>query len=154
MSDILATHNASAALKTAGQVKSGLMLHPSDKYIIYSLGSTVVIRNVEDQTDQTFLQGERGNQTRLCVSHSLLCLAVAQWLLAFCTSSLARQNYERSSIACCLRSTYATRDLHGHQQRRQSSCDGSDPTHGLFGRCHHLGRLGTPCHASIEASRG
>jgi len=38
-------------------VKGGLVLHPGDGHIIYPLGSTVVIRSVEDASDQTFLQG-------------------------------------------------------------------------------------------------
>lgn len=42
-------------LKT-GKIRNSLILHKSDTHIIYPLGSTIVIRNVEDATDQTFLQ--------------------------------------------------------------------------------------------------
>ena len=41
----------------AGMQKHALLLHPNDAHIIYPLGATVVIRNVHDNKDQTFLQG-------------------------------------------------------------------------------------------------
>mmetsp|Transcript_24667 Transcript_24667/g.53859 ORF Transcript_24667/g.53859 Transcript_24667/m.53859 type:complete len:640 (-) Transcript_24667:151-2070(-) len=67
-----------SAIGFSGQVKSGLMLHPSDKYIIYSLGSTVVIRNVEDQTDQTFLQAHTQRVTCMAISKDGNRLATGQ----------------------------------------------------------------------------
>ena len=41
----------------SGTIKHSLILHPDDTHIIYPLGSTIVIKNVEDTNDQTFLQG-------------------------------------------------------------------------------------------------
>jgi len=38
-------------------VKHALILHPDDTHIIYPLGSTIVIKNVEDTSKQVFLQG-------------------------------------------------------------------------------------------------
>jgi hypothetical protein len=48
------------AIGFSGKVASALLLHEGADaaHIIYSLGSTVVIRNVEDAADQTFLRGE------------------------------------------------------------------------------------------------
>ena len=40
-------------------MKHSLVLHPDDTHIIYPLGSTIVIKNVEDTAKQVFLQGER-----------------------------------------------------------------------------------------------
>ena len=41
----------------SGKVKHALILHPDDTHIIYPLGSTIVIKNVEDTSKQVFLQG-------------------------------------------------------------------------------------------------
>lgn len=48
------------AIGFSGKVQSSLLLHEGADaaHIIYPLGSTVVIRNVEDAADQTFLRGE------------------------------------------------------------------------------------------------
>ena len=43
----------------AGKIKHSLILHPDDTHIIYPLGSTIVVKNVEDTDDQIFLQGAR-----------------------------------------------------------------------------------------------
>ena len=43
--------------RRTGKIKHSLILHPDDTHIIYPLGSTIVIKNVEDTTQQTFLQG-------------------------------------------------------------------------------------------------
>ena len=43
----------------AGKIKQALILHPDDTHIIYPLGSTIVIKNVENTDDQVFLQGAR-----------------------------------------------------------------------------------------------
>lgn len=40
-----------------GLVQNGLLYHPDGKTIIYSLGSTVVVRNKDSVEDQQFLQG-------------------------------------------------------------------------------------------------
>ena len=57
----------------AGMQKHALLLHPNDAHIIYPLGATVVIRNVHDNKDQTFLQGEhapaRAPETRSASRH-------------------------------------------------------------------------------------
>ena len=40
-----------------GKIKQSLILHPDDSHIIYPLGSTIVIKNVENTEKQVFLQG-------------------------------------------------------------------------------------------------
>ena len=50
---------ANARCTRAGKVKHALILHPDDTHIIYPLGSTIVIKNVEDKSKQIFLQGAR-----------------------------------------------------------------------------------------------
>ena len=42
----------------AGKIKHSLILHPNDAHIIYPLGSTIVVKNVENTDEQFFLQGE------------------------------------------------------------------------------------------------
>ena len=48
------------AIGFSGKVSGSLLLHEGvdAAHIIYPLGSTIVIRNVEDASDQTFLRGE------------------------------------------------------------------------------------------------
>ena len=47
------------AIGISGNVASSLLLHEADDaaHIVYPLGSTLVIRNVEDASDQIFLRG-------------------------------------------------------------------------------------------------
>lgn len=52
-----------------GQVPSGLILHPGDQHIIYPLGSTIVIKNLLDNT-QTFLQKDGHNRAVSCLALS------------------------------------------------------------------------------------
>lgn len=52
----------------SGQIKGSLILHPEERHIIYPLGSTVVIRNIESASDQTFLQGHTDRVTCIAVS--------------------------------------------------------------------------------------
>ena len=44
-------------IAVAGKIKHSLILHPDDTHIIYPLGSTIVIKNVENTEKQVFLQG-------------------------------------------------------------------------------------------------
>ena len=44
-------------LPCPGKIKHSLILHPDDTHIIYPLGSTIVIKNVENTEKQVFLQG-------------------------------------------------------------------------------------------------
>jgi hypothetical protein len=53
-----------------GSVPSGLLLHPGDKHIIYPLGSTIVVRNLVDNT-QTFLSKGGHNRAVSCLSLSV-----------------------------------------------------------------------------------
>jgi len=52
----------------SGNIKHSLILHPNDTHIIYPLGSTVVVRNVEDATQQIFLQGHTDRVTCIAIS--------------------------------------------------------------------------------------
>ena len=47
----------SLASSLTGKIKQSLILHPDDSHIIYPLGSTIVIKNVENTEKQVFLQG-------------------------------------------------------------------------------------------------
>ena len=47
----------SLAPPLTGKIKQSLILHPDDSHIIYPLGSTIVIKNVENTEKQVFLQG-------------------------------------------------------------------------------------------------
>jgi WD40 repeat protein len=64
-------HHALPAIKQIiGSVPSGLLLHPGDKHIIYPLGSTIVVRNLVDNT-QTFLSKGGHNRAVSCLSLSV-----------------------------------------------------------------------------------
>jgi len=52
-----------------GSVNSGLILHPGDQHIIYPLGSTIVIKNLIDNT-QTFLQKDGHDRSVSCLALS------------------------------------------------------------------------------------
>lgn len=52
-----------------GAVPSGLLLHPGDKHLIYPLGSTIVVRELKDNT-QTFLQKNGHNKAVSCLALS------------------------------------------------------------------------------------
>jgi len=56
------------AIGFSGKIRNSLILHKSDTHIIYPLGSTIVIRNVEDATDQTFLQAHTQRITCMALS--------------------------------------------------------------------------------------
>jgi len=62
----------------SGMQKHALLLHPNDAHIIYPLGATVVIRNVHDNKDQTFLQGHTDRVTCLAMSKDGNLLASGQ----------------------------------------------------------------------------
>jgi cilia- and flagella-associated protein 52 len=50
-----------------GDVINGLLLHPGNEHIIFSLGSTIIIRDIVQRT-QTFLRGHDNEITTLAVS--------------------------------------------------------------------------------------
>ena len=52
----------------SGGIMHALVLHPNDTHVIYPLGSTVVIRNVEKPSDQTLLQGHTDSVTCIALS--------------------------------------------------------------------------------------
>jgi len=52
-----------------GSVQQGLILHPDNEHIIYSLGSTVVVRNIVTRT-QEFLRGHDNEISCITVSPS------------------------------------------------------------------------------------
>jgi hypothetical protein len=58
----------------AGTIKHSLILHPDDTHIIYPLGSTIVVKNVEDTDDQIFLQGARTALRRRSWRRRVWCL--------------------------------------------------------------------------------
>jgi len=62
----------------SGKVKHALILHPDDTHIIYPLGSTIVIKNVEDTSKQCFLQGHTDRVTCLAISNDGTTLASGQ----------------------------------------------------------------------------
>merc|ERR1719230_2087312 len=62
----------------SGKIKHSLILHPDDTHIIYPLGSTIVIKNVEDTSKQTFLQGHSDRVTCIAMSRNGNTLASGQ----------------------------------------------------------------------------
>lgn len=49
--------NLTSVIGFNGSVENGLLLHPDAKTFIYPLGSTIVLRDVEETNQQEFLQG-------------------------------------------------------------------------------------------------
>jgi len=78
-----------SAIGFSGSVAHSLILHPSDKFIIYPIGSTVVIRNVEDQTDQTFLQAH---------THAIKCMAISKCGNFLATGQVQHMGYLADAI--------------------------------------------------------
>lgn len=64
-----------------GKIKHALILHPDDTHIIYPLGSTIVIKNVEDPDDQIFLQGVCCCCSRLVCHLALDAAALPAWFV-------------------------------------------------------------------------
>jgi WD40 repeat protein len=62
----------------SGDIKHSLILHPAEKHIIYPLGSTVVVRNVEDSSDQMFLQGHTDRVTCIAMTRDGSVMASGQ----------------------------------------------------------------------------
>ena len=67
-----------AVIGFSGKIKHSLILHPNDTHIIYPLGSTVVVKNVEDTTDQVFLQGHSDRVTCIAMTKDGSMLASGQ----------------------------------------------------------------------------
>lgn len=61
-----------------GNIKHSLLLHTSDTHIIYPIGSTIVIKNVEDPSKQTLLQGHSQKVTCMSLSKDGTKLASGQ----------------------------------------------------------------------------
>jgi len=61
-----------------GKVAGGLQLHPDGKTMIYPLGATIVIRELGDAFDQSFLQGHSDEVSCICISKSGRYLASGQ----------------------------------------------------------------------------
>ena len=59
-------------------MKHSLILHPNDTHIIYPLGSTIVIKNVETTSEQVFLQGHTDRVTCMALSKDGKTLASGQ----------------------------------------------------------------------------
>jgi len=62
----------------SGKMKHSLILHPNDTHTIYPLGSTIVIKNVENPAEQVFLQGHTDRVTCMSLSHDGKTLASGQ----------------------------------------------------------------------------
>jgi len=62
----------------SGKIKQALILHPDDTHIIYPLGSTIVIKDVEDTAKQMFLQGHTDRVTCIAISRDGNTLASGQ----------------------------------------------------------------------------
>jgi len=62
----------------SGRIMHALVLHPNDTHVIYPLGSTVVIRNVEKPSDQTLLQGHTDSVTCIALSKDGATMASGQ----------------------------------------------------------------------------
>ena len=60
-----------------GNITGGVALHPDGNHLIYSLGSTLIVKNVETN-EQTFLQGHTNDISCLSVSSSGLYIASGQ----------------------------------------------------------------------------
>ena len=69
----------SACVGFSGTVQGGLLLHPvTQQHIIYPLGSSIVIRNVHDNSDQVFLQAHTDRVTAMAISADGTMLASGQ----------------------------------------------------------------------------
>jgi len=62
----------------SGKIKHSLILHPNDTHIIYPLGATIVIKNVEHTDDQVFLQGHTDRVTCMAITRDGNTLASGQ----------------------------------------------------------------------------
>jgi len=62
----------------SGNIRHSLILHPDDTHIIYPLGSTIVVKNVENTDDQSFLQGHSDRVTCIAISNDGNLLASGQ----------------------------------------------------------------------------
>merc|ERR1719359_2458681 len=60
------------------RISECLILHPDDTHIIYPLGSTIVIKNVENTDKQVFLQGHSDRVTCIAISKDGTTLASGQ----------------------------------------------------------------------------
>ena len=69
----------SACVGFSGTVQGGLLLYPvTQQHIIYPLGSSIVIRNVHDNSDQVFLQAHTDRVTAMAISADGTMLASGQ----------------------------------------------------------------------------
>jgi WD40 repeat protein len=59
-----------AVIGFTGDVPNGLVLHPTNKYVLYPLGSTVVIRDISSGQSQRFLRGHSDAVSCIAVSPS------------------------------------------------------------------------------------
>jgi len=59
-----------AVIGFTGDVPGGLVVHPTNKYVLYPLGSTVVIRDVGSPQEQRFLRGHSDAVSCIAVSPS------------------------------------------------------------------------------------
>eukprot|EP01048_Picozoa_sp_COSAG05_P006553 COSAG05_NODE_432_length_9860_cov_10.291056_2_plen_606_part_00 len=59
-----------AVIGFSGEVPAGLIVHPSNKFVLYPLGSTVVIRSIDSAQSQRFLRGHSDGVSCIAVSPS------------------------------------------------------------------------------------
>ena len=62
----------------AGSIHGGVVMHPDGRHLIYSLGGTVVVRDLSRPQYQSFLHGHTNNVSCLACSSSGSYLASGQ----------------------------------------------------------------------------
>ena len=70
--------NLHSVIGFGGQVENGLIVHADGETLIYSLGSTIVLRSKSDPKAQEFLQGHTDKVSCLSLSPSGRYLASGQ----------------------------------------------------------------------------
>ena len=81
----------------AGDVPQGLKVHPNQRHIIYPLGSTIVVKDVVEDS-QTFLQGHNNEVSCMAISNDGKLLASGQKTHMGFVADIIIWNLEDSSI--------------------------------------------------------
>ena len=129
-----------------GKVSGGLLLHESEDaaHVIYTLGSTIVIRNVEDAKDQAFLRGARPPAGCSAGRSAARPARLGGWRVP---PVLTR----RRLVPAYPGSPHASGAVPRHEPRQDEDGIGSDQPHGLLRRCLRMGHHGA--HAAAGGTR-